>query len=184
MDVRFDEEKFRELVLYIATQCEEHPFFGATKLNKILFFSDFIAYEQLGAPITGAEYVALEYGPGPRRWVPIREDMRLDGDIEIRQTGSQHRVLALRPPDLERFSPDERRIVDTVIAALEYQDADSVTALSHRFLGWQAARAEFLASGQAARIPYETVYVSDAQPTEAETRSGVAVAEQHGWAFR
>ena len=184
MDVRFDEEKFRELVLYIATQCEEHPFFGATKLNKILFFSDFSAYEQLGAPITGAEYVALEYGPGPRRWVPIRQDMLLDGEIEIRQTGSQRRVLALRPPDLESFSPDERKIVDTVIAALEYRDAESVSTLSHRFLGWQAARAEFLASGEAARIPYETVYVSDGPLTKAEAQEGVALAEQHGWVLR
>ena len=184
MDVRFDEEKFRELVLYIATECKEHPFFGATKLNKILFFSDFIAYEQLGAPITGAEYVALEYGPGPRRWVPIRQDMLIDGEIEILHTGSQQRVLALRPPDIESFSPDERGIVDMVIAALEYQDAESVSTLSHRFLGWQAARAEFLASGEAATVPYETVYVSDRPLNRVETREGKALAEQHGWIFR
>ena len=184
MDVQFDEEKFRELVLYIAAQCEEHPFFGATKLNKILFFSDFIAYERLGAPITGAEYVALEYGPGPRRWVPIRQDMLLDGEIEIRLTGSQQRVVARRSPDLETFSPGEREVVDMVITALEYQDAESVSALSHRFLGWQAARAEFLASGIATAIPYETVHVSNKPLTQAEVQEGKALAEQHDWVFR
>ena len=184
MDVQFDEEKFRELVLYIATQCAEHPFFGATKLNKILFFSDIIAYDQLGAPITGAEYVALEYGPGPRRWLPIQEDMRLSGEIDILQSGSQQRVVALRPPDLERFSPDERRIVDSVISALKYRDAESVTSLSHRFLGWQAARTEFLASGVATVIPYETAHVSNRPLTQAEAQEGKALAEQHGWVFR
>ena len=184
MDVQFDEEKFRELVLYIATQCEEHPFFGATKLNKILFFSDFIAHDQLGAAITGAEYVALEYGPGPRRWLPIREDMRLSGEIDILQSGSQQRVVALRPPDVEVFSSDERRIVDMMVSALKYRDAESVSALSHRFLGWQAARAEFLASGIATVIPYETVHVSNEPLTQVEVQEGKALVEQHGWALR
>ena len=71
-----------------------------------------------------------------------------------------------------------------VIAALEYQDAESVSTLSHRFLGWQAARAEFLASGQPTVIPYETVHVSNSPLTQAQVQEGKALAEQHEWAFR
>ena len=183
MSIEFNEEKFRELVLYIAQQCESHPFFGATKLNKLLFFSDFIAYEELGQPITGAEYMALEHGPGPRRLVPIREDMLIDGDITIERLGSQQRVIAQRSPDLEQLSPAERKIVDDIIEALEVQDAEWVSELSHRFLGWKAAWAETLVTGKPATIPYETVHVSNKAPTNGELADGKALAKKHGWSF-
>ena len=35
---KLDEEKFRELVIYIAGQCETDPAFGAVKLNKLHVF--------------------------------------------------------------------------------------------------------------------------------------------------
>ena len=54
---KFNEGKFKELVLYIASRCERDPTFGAVKLNKELFFSDFWAYAEFGEPITGAEYI-------------------------------------------------------------------------------------------------------------------------------
>lgn len=183
MVIEFNQEKFKELVLFIAQRCEDHPFFGATKLNKVLFFSDFLAYEHLGKPITGAEYAALEFGPAPRRWLPIRDEMLLDDDIVIRESGSQRRVVALRTPDQECFSRAERQIVEKVIDALEYQDAESVSELSHKFIGWEAARVEFHMTGQAAIIPYETVHVSNKDLTKSEIDDGKALAEKHGWSF-
>lgn len=182
-EIIYDEEKLRELVLYIARQCASHPLFGYTKLNKLLFFSDFIAYEQLGQPITGAEYMALEFGPGPRRLVPIREDMLIDGDITIEHSGAQRRIVAQRSPDLEHFSPAECKLVDKVIKALEHQDADRVSELSHMFLGWKAAWAETLATGKPTTIPYETVHVSNKPLSESELTTGKAVMEKHGWSF-
>ena len=183
MGRQFDEEKFRELVLYIAERCQEHPFFGATKLNKILFFSDFIAYDQLGVPITGAEYTALEYGPGPRQWLPIKYEMLSDSEIKILSVGNQQRVLAQRSPNLERFSPGERGIVDVVIEALENKDAESVSSLSHLFLGWRAARAECLVTGATTTIPYETVHVSNESLSQSEVKEGQVLAERHSWSF-
>jgi len=44
----FQPEKFRELILYIARKSEDDPKFGAVKLNKILFFSDFAAFRAFG----------------------------------------------------------------------------------------------------------------------------------------
>ena len=40
-------DKFRELILYIAQESEGDPNFGATKLNKILFFCDFLGLPRL-----------------------------------------------------------------------------------------------------------------------------------------
>lgn len=183
MEVEYNEQKFKELILYIAQQCQSHPIFGATKLNKLLFFSDFIACEDLGEPITGAEYMALEFGPAPRKMIPIREEMLLDGDIIIERSGAQTRTVPQRPPDPEFFSPEEREIVDKLIGLLKFQDADWITELSHRFLGWKAAWAETLATGKWATIPYESVRVSDKPPSESELAEGKILAGKHGWAF-
>jgi hypothetical protein len=41
---QFDEDRFRELVLYIAHKTKDDPTFGRTKLAKVLFSRDFVAY--------------------------------------------------------------------------------------------------------------------------------------------
>jgi hypothetical protein len=38
---RPDDEKLRELILYVSTLSENDPNFGAAKLNKLLFYTDF-----------------------------------------------------------------------------------------------------------------------------------------------
>ena len=48
MEQKFNEGKFRELILYVARRSEDDKYFGAVKLNKILYFSDFNAYRELG----------------------------------------------------------------------------------------------------------------------------------------
>ena len=178
----FNEAKFKELILYVASQCKDHPYFGMTELNKILFFSDFLAYKQLGAPITGAEYVAFENGPGTRRLFSISEDMY--GYIFVEGLGSQQRVIALHSPNLENFSFGEKAIIDSVIAALNHQDVESVNDFPYKFLGWQAARAEFMVSERIAVIPYETVFVSNKLPNDSDIARAKVLAEKHGWYFK
>lgn len=53
-------------MLYIAKRSLTDPYFGYVKLNKILFYADFVAYGELGKPITGATYIRNLYGPTPR----------------------------------------------------------------------------------------------------------------------
>ena len=70
---QFDGSKFRELVLYIAEQSEGDPRFGAVKLNKILYYSDFEAFRVLGESITGATYRKLSEGPAPLQMLETKE---------------------------------------------------------------------------------------------------------------
>jgi hypothetical protein len=41
-----DDEKLRELILYVSTLSKDDDNFGATKLNKLLFYADFLAYQR------------------------------------------------------------------------------------------------------------------------------------------
>jgi hypothetical protein len=58
-----DREKLRELILHVARRSEGDIAFGVTKLNKLLFFIDFLACLRFGKPITGEEYQKLDNGP-------------------------------------------------------------------------------------------------------------------------
>ena len=56
----------RELILYVLQRSTQGPNMGGTKLNKVLFRSDFGAFLNLGEPITGHPYFKLKNGPAPR----------------------------------------------------------------------------------------------------------------------
>lgn len=167
-----NENKFRELVLLIARKSEGDPCFGALKLNKLLFYSDFTAYLMLGKPITGQEYFALENGPAPRYMVRAREQMTNKGDIAIRKketvSGPQMRTFALREPDLAQFTANEVNLVDNVIRLFQGQTGTEMSALTHRFPGWKLA-------AEKEPIPYSVALVGDRVPTDAERKFGVTL---------
>lgn len=177
----FNDHKFRELLLYVAGRCEAHTYFGSTKLNKILFYADFLAFSRLGHPITAAEYEGWQFGPVPRQRGWIEADMRDRGDLAIQKRRRQERVIALRDANLERFSADEIAIVDEVIDTLVDHSADQVSDLSHGFLGWKAAWRKREATGTVATIPYTTAFVDNPRLDEFDQARGLALAEKHGW---
>jgi hypothetical protein len=174
-----DERKFRELVLYVSQKCATDPTFGATKLNKILFFSDFLSYGNLGKAITGVEYQKLPNGPAPRRLLPICDQMRRDGDLVLQEIPllsgkTQKRTINLRAPDLKVFTAEEISLVDDVIEALDGARAEAVSALSHQLsIGW-------ILVNDKETIPYNTVFLSNPDLTETEIERGKQLAEAFG----
>ena len=120
MDIEFNQDKFNELVLYIAHHSEGDPRFGATKLNKLLFYADFGCYRLHGAPITGATYRHLQAGPVPKQLLEARRIL-VDSDAAEIVTrpyfaGVQTRVVPKRAPNISGvLSDEELSIVDDVI---------------------------------------------------------------------
>jgi len=128
--------------------------FGAVKLNKLLFYSDFISFVKRGRAITDQVYFALREGPAPRRLLPIRKEMENAREIEIvsvdRFGFPQHRIIAKR---LARLGPEDAAIARTVVQTLAPMSGKDVTDLSHKFAGWKAAFSE----GEGTEIPYQSV---------------------------
>lgn len=165
-----DEQRFRELLLYVSQKCANDPRFGAVKLNKILFFSDFLFYGEHGKPITCFEYQKLENGPAPRDLKRIRTQMQAEGIlgvqvVPLKSGHTQHRTVNLRSPNLKVFKADQIAIVDQVIDALATADAETASELSHRMIGWIAARDN-------ETIPYETAFVSNQPLTDVDRTRG------------
>ena len=179
--VIYDQQKFKELVLLLAVKCKDHPLFGAVKLNKQLFWADFLAYKELGKPITGARYQALEWGPAPVPFIPVREEMIGDEEIQVERSGQQDRVVARRKPDMSYFSKEEKRIVNRVVRRLEHGDWKQVSDASHKFIGWKAAQAEAEVTGKRVVIPYGTINVSTKRPSRKQWAIGKELATKYEW---
>jgi len=175
------EERLRELLLYVVQKCEGEPRFGATKLNKILFYSDFYAFAHFGEPITGAQYMKLPQGPAPKHLLPVRKKLEQTGELEVftKPTfygGHQVRFVAKRSPELFRFSGPQLALVDEVIEYLRDLKAADVSNATHG-RAWKAACDKDL-------IPYESVFLSERPATDRDTQNVRELSKRFGWKDR
>ena len=108
----FDKPKFKQLVHYIIWRVGKHDWFGATKLNKVLWFADARAYTFTGQSITGETYTRGEFGPVPKHIMPIRAELEREGTIRITKEGSLTRIVALVPAYPNWFSSAELQSID------------------------------------------------------------------------
>ena len=169
--LKFKRDKFKELVLYLSERSEADPNFGETKLNKLLFYIDLLAYRELGSPVTGAKYQKLRWGPAATALLPVQEEMEADGDLKIRSglrgAYMQKKPIALRQPYLHQFTGAEIALIDQLIAALWNLGAVDVSDLSHDHIGWQLAQ-------EREEIPYETVFVESIEVVQANVAASAA----------
>lgn len=174
-NVEFNEDKFKELVVYIA---ERYPDFGDTKLNKALAFSDFLAYAHFGESITGAAYQKLQFGPAARKLLPLRRELVRENAVKVETRGGYVRsrlTMARREPDVSLFSQEELDLVDEVLDVLADHSAESASEFSHRFFaGWQIVNYN-------EDIPYETVFISTRPAPPRAIERGLELVAQHGW---
>jgi hypothetical protein len=172
-----NEEKLKQLILYISQKCADQGGFGSTKLNKILYFADFLVYANTGKPLTGVEYQRLQWGPAPRRMKPILQEMSNAGQLAMQDTVvltyTRKKPVNLVSPDLGHFSAREIAIVDDVIDHLEDLTADQASRFSHDWGGWKYA-------SDGATIPYESVFVGNEPLTPGDEQRGLEIAREHG----
>lgn len=175
------EEKLKELILFIAEKCADDPTFGAIKLNKIIYYSDFQFYADNGVPITGLVYQGLPKGPAPKRMKPILS--QLDGEHliiiqkeEVLVDGKQkhrHRVVPSRKANLDIFSPAEIAMVSHYIRVFWGWSADAVSDSTHG-KAWEVA-------GQYNEIPYDAVHLSDEEVTNSDILRAKELDRELGW---
>ena len=160
------EGRLRDLVLYIARCSESDPHFGATKLHKILFYVDFMAYGMWGKSITGARYVHQTHGPIADKLGAVIEELVDEGAARIEERDwfeyKQRRLIAVRDPDISQLNEQELALVDEAIERLRPLNARELSEWTHSLLPW-------LLTVKGEEIPLYTVYVWKVLPPSADT---------------
>jgi hypothetical protein len=132
------------LVHYVCARCDNPSDLGATKLNKVLWYSDVLAFATLGESITGAIYIKRQFGPVPKHILDSRARLEASNAIVVRDAPYgggylQKQFIALRAPDISMFSPEQISIVDGVLQEIcRNHTATSISQLSHDIV-WQSA---------------------------------------------
>lgn len=137
--------KFKALVHYVCDQCADPTMLGATKLNKVLWYSDTLAYRLRGKSISGETvYIKRQYGPVPKQILQTLEELERGGALKIRETPyfnkKKREFIALESSDPSVFTDEERDIIDIVISAIcKDHTASSISEMSHDAI-WEAAQ--------------------------------------------
>lgn len=107
-----------------------------TKLNKEMFYSDFLHYRRHGLSISGLQYKAIQHGP-----VPVHYDTVYDNveglQKEIVETGDmEFALLKCDCPDVSALDKDELETISEVSRKLSPLPLRQVVALSHSDPAW------------------------------------------------
>lgn len=178
--IKFDAEKFKQLLLYILEKCGGRPNVGETVLYKLLYFCDFNYYELYEKSLTGMKYKRMQYGPIPDQTLfnSVIQEMRKSGMIErvsrpyVNDT-IQTRYLNFTGADLSVFGSDVdnvRNVADSVIERLSGMSARQIEDHSHRDYPWQVHKdneeidynSVFGRSGEFANRDYEMEFLDAA----------------------
>lgn len=141
-----DEEKLKHTILYVLEKCGGKPNVGETVLYKLLYFLDFDNYELFNKPITGMNYVKLQFGPVPqiKKYNPVIEQMISNKQLRIiaqpYHGKMQKRYVALDNCDIDTFKPSELQIIDSVVARLSDMSARQIEDYVHEDAPWQATK--------------------------------------------
>ncbi len=136
--------KFRQVLLYILKVVGSKPNIGQTALYKLLYFIDFDYYEKYEEQLMGLEYLKNQYGPTPRLFKPVMEDMIRAGQV-VKVTSQfyhypQTKYLPVVEPDLSLLTAPEKDHIDRVIARLADMTGAQLSDLSHRDVPWITAK--------------------------------------------
>lgn len=111
-----------------------------TKMNKLLFYTDFLSYKMRGAGMSGLAYRAIQYGPVPSQWDIVYGSMDdiYSEIVPFPQGNSGTKLCSEMHPDLSNFSEGEIEILEAVLKKFKATSANDISEESHKEDAWIA----------------------------------------------
>jgi uncharacterized phage-associated protein len=130
--------KIGMMAKYFAQQLK--PF--KTKMNKLLFYADFLHYSKTGYSISGMTYVAITHGPVPKNYGGIYDRLSEEGYVDIEEVefddyGGEKFLNHDGEADMDFFSASERQAIEIVQQKLGRLKTVDIVNVSHDELAWQ-----------------------------------------------
>jgi len=133
-------EKLTEMVVYFSEQMQ--PF--KTKMNKLLFYADFLMFKSSCFSISGVRYKAIDMGPVPCNYQSIFEYLINKGHINISYTefpqgytGEQFVPVKDRFFNSKLFSKSELEVLERVSSLFKQRSTGEIIDFSHAETAWK-----------------------------------------------
>lgn len=142
--------RLKNIMLYMLEKCGEVWY---TKMNKLLFFIDFVSYRERGMAMTGLAYKAISYGPVPDRWDKVYSEF---SEIiqELRPVG-EYTGSVLKSnvkADIALFTEAELDIMNKICSSMGTYTAKKLSMLSHQEDAWISCQ------GKHDYIPFDAAF--------------------------
>lgn len=135
-------EKISHMILFFSENAETWK----TKLNKLLFYTDFLAFKNSGFGISGLDYRAIQYGPVPSKYGKLYDEIS-KGEclkrvcIEERDYEGSFFIPKLTFNE-NLFDEFELGIMKMVSDRFKWHSANEIKELSHEELAWKENKEE------------------------------------------
>lgn len=142
-EITLHQEKYQNAILYFMQHCN-NQYLGATKLNKLLYYLDFLNYRDRGESVTGDEYYHMQYGPVPSSVDVVMSVLRESGKLEVtgEPFGETTRKIykAKEKSDITVFSKEEQQLLADICKEFKDYDTDKIIAQTHLEAPWFYSR--------------------------------------------
>jgi uncharacterized phage-associated protein len=132
-------DKFAEMVLFFSRELTPLK----TKLNKLLFYSDFIHFQQSGFSMSGLSYKAIQTGPVPNNFQSLYEYISNNDIVEIKNihyaeevVGEQFIPASNKQFDSSLFSELELATLNIVCQRFREASTKKIIEISHEETAW------------------------------------------------
>lgn len=133
-------EKFTEMVVFFSEKLS--PF--KTKMNKLLFYADFLMFKQSCFSISGVRYKAIDMGPVPTNFQSIFEYLANNNYLDIYTTefpqgytGEQFMAKKDRSFNANLFTKNELETLEKVADVFKETSTNDIITLSHLEEAWK-----------------------------------------------
>lgn len=131
---KFDLAKTMNMILYI-TQLLGGMF--KTKINKLLWYMDFLHFKEFSVSISGSSYIHLPYGPVPDNYdliigVMLNEKLLEKEEIAFEEKIAGENLKALSVCDNSYFSEGELKVMNFVIEKFKDFTCGQISEYSHK----------------------------------------------------
>lgn len=134
--VKENEEKFKQVFLYILEKVGGKENVGMTVLYKLLYFIDFDYYEKYQKQLIGLTYFKNTYGPTPRNFKKLVDKMKKEKEVEEFSSKyrekEQKKFVANKRPDLSLLNGQELKLIDDVLQKYSDKTATELSDMTHR----------------------------------------------------
>ena len=134
-----DFKKFSEMVVFFTEKLEPWK----TKLNKLLFYADFIMYQKTAYSMSGGQYRAIPMGPVPNNFNGIFEYLANKDELDIYYTnfsdggtGEQFKPNPGKTFDSKVFTAFELDILNSVAERFKDTSTNEIIEISHKEKAW------------------------------------------------
>lgn len=138
---KLNERAYENAVLYFIKYCN-NQYFHATKLNKLLYYLDFIYFRDHKKSVTGDTYIHEGYGPVPARVAEILAKLKSEGAIGTESVPyNDAEMINFQLKDESKlnesvFLPEQKKLLKQICDEFGGWPTEKIVAQTHLEAPW------------------------------------------------